>query len=483
MNTVFYREQKSDPRLTLELYATSDGYTRLDSYPITPLSLHLYEREEQYVAVAAQMHGDVYAAANDFFHRHRDTSDGEGKVVGVAFALHFDGGTGEYFLGYPFSLSFQGLTDSRGIMHFVLPQRPSLVRGTDAMADPRGSSLPPRTAEEERLVEEAVREIMAMQEAAPPRPLTALERMRRGATRRFAGGGSSPAPAAGQGRAEPAAENAKIFDPSCLKITPGAADPDKELERIVGLDSVKREFDKMKASLIMQKERAVRLGLTASVHSGHMCFMGAPGTGKTTMARLVAGVLFNMGMIRRNVCVEISGLDLLANYLGQTAIKTQATVDFAKGGVLFIDEAYAITSSSYGAEAVGVLLKEMEDNRDGLVVILAGYEKDMERLLNLNQGFRSRINRYFNFENYTVPELAKLYLFNLRSRNLRITEEALRKSLYAFTQEVKSPYFSNGRFVRNFTEQVEDRHVIRVHRDPSPEELNLIRAEDISEKE
>ncbi len=476
MNTILYKHKKDDPHLHIQFAATVDGNVFLDTFDVTPLSIHIYGNCKTFSAVAAKLENtNLFIDAQEFFKKHADTKNQNGDPIRIDAQIFYgNGGNSYWFEGVPF-LQHQLLGGMEVMMHFSVVTEIFQLLRTDE-DDGGNTPLSPEALQE---IETAAKQGMAWQAQHPPAPLSVLERMRRNAARRFSGGESAPTNATGTAVADNGQQ--KIFDPSCLKITKGAAEPEKELERIVGLDSVKREFQKMKASLLMQKERASQLGLTTTVHSGHMCFMGAPGTGKTTMARLVAGVLFEMGMIRKNQCVEISGLDLLANYLGQTAIKTQATVDYAKGGVLFIDEAYAITTSSYGSEAVGVLLKEMEDNRDGLVVILAGYEKDMDRLLAMNEGFRSRINRYFKFENYTVPELAQLYMFNLRSRNLMITEDALRESLCAFARATNDPNFSNGRFVRNFTERVEDRHVLNVYNGACDNPLNLIRIEDVKE--
>ena len=216
--------------------------------------------------------------------------------------------------------------------------------------------------------------------------------------------------------------------------------------------------------------------------SMHMCFMGHPGTGKTTIARIMTGILYSMKYIKENQCIEISGLDLMGGYVGQTAIITKQIVDKARGGILFIDEAYALCEdkgNSFGKEAVSVLLKEMEDNRSDLVVIFAGYEDDMNQFLNINPGFRSRINKYFDFVDYTTIELSQIFLNYIRKMHLKISEEALTKCVELFNEARKHPKFSNGRFVRNLVEQIEEYHILNTVEEKEYSRLDLITADDV----
>lgn len=140
----------------------------------------------------------------------------------------------------------------------------------------------------------------------------------------------------------------------------------------------------------------------------HMCFFGNPGTGKTTVARLMAGILFNLGYIRYNKCIECEAKDLIANVQGATAMKTSEKIQEAMGGILFIDEAYAISESAYGGECIAALIKAMEDCRDDLVVILAGYRVEMLKFLEYNSGFKSRIAYTFEFYDYSNEELIQM---------------------------------------------------------------------------
>jgi AAA+ superfamily predicted ATPase len=258
-------------------------------------------------------------------------------------------------------------------------------------------------------------------------------------------------------------ETGEYINPKSLKIHRGSINPDYELNNIIGLDNIKKDIHKMRCMLEYEKDRKQRGIETSSDTTLHMCFMGHPGTGKTTIARIMTGILFSMGYIKNNQCIEISGLDLQGGYVGQTAIITKQIVDMAKGGILFIDEAYALCENkdnSYGAEAVSVLLKEMEDNRGDLIVIFAGYEDDMNKFLNVNPGFRSRINKYFQFTDYTTIELGKIFLNYTKQLHLKVNQEVFTKCIELFKEAKKHPNFSNGRFVRNLTEKIEEEHIL-----------------------
>jgi SpoVK/Ycf46/Vps4 family AAA+-type ATPase len=259
--------------------------------------------------------------------------------------------------------------------------------------------------------------------------------------------------------------NDKIFDKSVLKIEPGSLDPMGDLENIIGLKNVRHEIEKLESTLEYKKERKERGIKDDTSNSLHMCFYGAPGTGKTTIARIMTGLLYQMGYIKENKCVEINGLDFKGAYVGQTEIITKGILDTSCGGVLFVDEAYALCNGpddSYGREAINTFIKEMEDNRDKLIIIFAGYEKDMDEFLDQNSGFRSRINRYFKFENYTTIELGEILLNNLRRKHLKITPDCLTKCLITFKKAKKYHKFGNGRFCINLIEKIEEQHMLNV---------------------
>lgn len=267
-------------------------------------------------------------------------------------------------------------------------------------------------------------------------------------------------------KASPSGTDNEIFDVSSLTVRKGSSHPIEDLDRLIGLEDVKKAVKKIYSK--QKFDSKFNMNTKSSVSSLHMCFYGNPGTGKTTVARIITGILFEMGLIKENRCVEINGLDLVGNYVGQTAIITKKIIDFAKGGILFVDEAYALNSmkNSYGAEAVSVLLKEMEDNRDDIVIILAGYPKPMDEFLNLNSGFRSRINRYFDFKDYSVSELLQIFGKELKERNYAASQTIIEKAAIDFMVESKQPKFSNGRFVRNYIENLEEDHIEKVMSNP-----------------
>jgi SpoVK/Ycf46/Vps4 family AAA+-type ATPase len=250
------------------------------------------------------------------------------------------------------------------------------------------------------------------------------------------------------------------FDPDSLKKITGSENPEQELCEMIGLNKIKKDIEKLKFKLEYNEERKSR-GIDVESSTMHMIFMGNPGTGKTTIARILTGILYKLKYIRINQCVEVSGLDLVGGFVGQTAIKTKKIIDEARGGILFIDEAYALSSdSSNGKEAVSVLLKEMEDNRQDLIVIFAGYEQDMDKFININPGFRSRINKYFDFEDYSLDELLNIFTFQLRKKHLKIERNALITVAETLKRAKEYNNFSNGRFVRNLVEQIEEEHII-----------------------
>ena len=251
------------------------------------------------------------------------------------------------------------------------------------------------------------------------------------------------------------------------KTFTGVDNADSRLNELVGLEKVKEQVRQMKNRISFYK------GSQESVSGNHMAFLGPPGTGKTTIARIITKLLYDYGYIRDNKCVEVDGGYLKSPIIGQTAPRVNAIVRYAMGGVLFIDEAYILTddkggtSGSAGSEATGVLLKAMEDHRNDLVVIMAGYEDNMNRLFASNEGFSSRIKYKIYFDNFTVDELVKIFKQQMKSASVRegvaykIEKSAMEMVRKQLEREVKTPGFGNARVVRNMWDGIMDVHADR----------------------
>jgi hypothetical protein len=235
-------------------------------------------------------------------------------------------------------------------------------------------------------------------------------------------------------------------------------DPLKELDSLIGLSSVKEEVKTLANFIRIQKIR-IEKGLPSADISYHCVFTGNPGTGKTTVARIVAGIYKEMGILKKGHIIETDRSGLVAGYIGQTAIKTNQIIDSALDGVLFIDEAYSLANKDntrdFGAEAISTLLKRMEDDRDRLVVIVAGYTKEMKDFINSNSGLKSRFVRYINFPDYSSDELYMIFESYL-SKGGYILEDSAKGLLHSSFEAVLSTgdrNYGNGRYVRNLYEE------------------------------
>lgn len=243
-------------------------------------------------------------------------------------------------------------------------------------------------------------------------------------------------------------------------------DPIAKLNMLIGLGSVKNEITSLSNLVYIQGLRAKRGMKTTSI-SYHCVFTGNPGTGKTTVARIVAQIYKNLGILKKGHLVETDRSGLVADYVGQTATKTNAIIDSALDGVLFIDEAYSLVqggNNDYGKEAISTLLKRMEDDRSKLIVILAGYTKEMEEFINSNSGLQSRFSRYIEFPDYTEEELLQIFYHNLKENDCMLApnaEDKIKEYIHISVVN-KTKNFGNARFIRNLFEQILTQQANRV---------------------
>ena len=238
------------------------------------------------------------------------------------------------------------------------------------------------------------------------------------------------------------------------------------LDALVGLAPVKEEVRRLVSFIQIQKERKAK-GLKTAPVSYHCVFTGNPGTGKTTVARIIADIYRDTGVVKRGHLVETDRSGLIGEYVGQTAVKTNKIVDSALDGVLFIDEAYSLMQggqNDYGLEAVATLLKRMEDDRNRLVVILAGYTGEMQRFIASNPGLRSRFNRYIDFPDYSAGELSEIFLSLAAGSEYRCDGDvrASLKDIMAMASAGKDRTFGNARYVRNLFESAIERQAARL---------------------
>jgi len=260
----------------------------------------------------------------------------------------------------------------------------------------------------------------------------------------------------------------------------------QELNSLIGLAKVKEEIKTLTNFIRIQKARE-QSGLKSSSLSYHIVFTGNPGTGKTTVARIIAKIYRCLGILKKGQLIEIDRGGLIGEYLGQTSPKVNKVVDSALDGVLFIDEAYSIVSSKtddYGKEAVATLIKRVEDDRDRLAVVMAGYNNEMRDFINTNPGFSSRFNRYINFPDYTPEELVEIFQALCKQNEYVLENEAKHKLAYIIEETCtkRDNTFGNGRYVRNLFEQTLETQSNRLSTQSNidKESLVIITADDIS---
>ncbi|HLT57377.1 MAG TPA: AAA family ATPase [Limnochordales bacterium] len=259
-----------------------------------------------------------------------------------------------------------------------------------------------------------------------------------------------------------------------------------ELDALIGLAPVKELVRELAALVEIQRRRAAA-GLSTEPMALHMVFTGNPGTGKTTVARLLARLFHGLGVLPREHLVECERADLVGEYIGHTAQRTREQIRKALGGVLFVDEAYALArggEKDFGKEAIDTLVKAMEDHKDEFIVILAGYRDEMEQFLSVNPGLRSRFPIHMDFPDYTPEELYQIALRLCQERQYRLSPAAgLRLKRFLAEEAQASPYAGNARLVRNLIERAVRRQAVRLarRRHVSRGDLMTLEASDVLE--
>ena len=267
--------------------------------------------------------------------------------------------------------------------------------------------------------------------------------------------------------------------PAPEEARPSLEEAMAELDALIGLEAVKKDVESL---VNLVKVRALRRerGLKCPELSLHLVFSGNPGTGKTTVARIVGKIYAALGLLSKGHLVEVDRSGLVAGYVGQTAIKTQEVIQRALGGVLFIDEAYALApehaDKDFGQEAIDTLLKAMEDHREDLVVIVAGYASLMPRFIDSNPGLKSRFNKYLFFEDYNGEQLYDIFLSRVRSNDYRLDEDAARaiRAHLERLYEERDENFGNARDVRNLFERIVASQANRVAALEAPSDQELL---------
>ncbi len=273
--------------------------------------------------------------------------------------------------------------------------------------------------------------------------------------------------------------------PAPVRRKAGTAKAEQELSELIGLSSVKEEVTKLANFARIQQMRQAK-GMGTTPISYHCVFTGNPGTGKTTVARILASIYQGLGLLQKGHLIETDRSGLVAEYVGQTASKTNKIIDSALGGVLFIDEAYSLAqggNGDYGREAISTLLKRMEDERDRLVVILAGYGNEMKQFIDSNPGLQSRFNRYIHFPDYSSAELMAIVRLDLHKLDYELAPEA-EASLVALFEHAtahKDKNFGNGRLARNIVEKMLENQAMRLasQQEVTDSDLRTVKASDV----
>ncbi|MBS4872353.1 MAG: AAA family ATPase [Peptoniphilus sp. oral taxon 375] len=277
-------------------------------------------------------------------------------------------------------------------------------------------------------------------------------------------------------------QESRLADHQAQEKEAGLEESLKKLDDLIGLEGVKREIRKIVGQVQFEKNREQAGIINENKQSYHMAFYGNPGTGKTTVARLLGDIFKSLGILEKGHLVEVDRSDLVVGYIGQTATKTQETIEEALGGVLFIDEAYSLArggEQDFGPEAIDTLVKGMEDKRDQLIVILAGYTDEMRDLLKKNPGLKSRINIEIDFEDYSNEELLQIANYTAEKNKFVLTQEGQKAFMKKIAQEKDQEFFANGRAARNIIEAAIREKALKIgNKKVSREELTRLDAED-----